>query len=241
MTNLAPFHELFPCNRQRLACTAGISLALLFLLLCCTGPAWAEDPLFKILDGIKKRYASLPGLTIPYERDVVTKSMALLDDSIKSDLAEGFIHFKPPGFLRIDQEKPRSELVISNGETLWWYIPEKKEVYKYPTDKLGPELKLLTDIFQGLQEVADGFVVELITSGENGRQDLRLTPNPPWPEIDFIRLSVSQEDGTIRVVKLHNYLGGFTRFALGDLEVKKGLKKGFFQFTVPQGVKVITE
>ncbi|MFZ7111858.1 MAG: LolA family protein [Desulfatiglandales bacterium] len=241
MINLMPFHGLFPRSRRHFVCRAGISLALLFLLLCCTRPAWAEDLLFKILDGIKKRYDSLPGLTIPYERDVVTRSMALLDDSIKSDLAEGYIHFKPPGLLRIDQEKPRPELVVSDGQTLWWYIPEKKEVYQYPKDKLGPELKLLTDIFQGLREVADGFIVELTDSEENGRRDLRLTPNPPWPEIDFIHLSVSQEDYTIRSVKLHNYLGGFTRFTLGDLEVKKGFQKGFFQFTVPQGVKVVTE
>jgi len=218
-----------------------ISLAFLFQVFYCARPAAAEDPLIKILEDIKKNYASLEGLTVPYERDVVTQSMAMLDESIKSDLAEGLIHFKPPQFLRIDQKKPRSELVVSDGETLWWYIPENKEVYRYPAGKLGQELKLLSDIFRGLKDVVDGFVVELTASETEGRHDLKLTPNPAWPEIDFIRLSVSQKDSTIRVVKLQNYLGGFTRFTLGDIKVEEGFQKDFFEFKVPEGVRVIQE
>lgn len=218
-----------------------ISLAFLFPVFYCAPPAEAEDPLVKILENIKKNYASLGGLTVPYERDVVTQSMAMLDESIKSDIAEGFIHFKPPQFLRIDQKKPRSERVVSDGETLWWYIPENQEVYRYPAGKLGQELKLLSDIFRGLKDVVDGFVVELTASETEGRHDLKLTPNPAWPEIDFIHLSVSEKDSTIRVVKLQNYLGGFTRFTLGDIKVVEGFQKDFFTFKVPEGVRVIQE
>lgn len=218
-----------------------ICLAFLSPAFYWARPAAAEDPLVKILEGIKKNYASLEGLTVPYERDVVTQSMAMLDESFKSDLAKGFIHFKPPQFLRIEQEKPRSERVVSDGKTLWWYIPENKEVYRYPAGKLGQELKLLSDIFKGLKDVVDGFVVELTSSKTEGRHDLKLTPNPAWPEIDFIHLSVSEKDSTIRVVKLHNYLGGFTRFTLGDIKAEEGFQEDFFTFKVPEGVRVIQE
>ena len=218
-----------------------VSSALLLLALCCSRAAAADDRLLKILEGVKKEYGSLAGLTVTYERDVVTRSMAMLDDGIKSDLAAGFIHFKPPHFLRIEQESPRQELVISDGNTLWWYIPEKKEVYRYPAGKLGQELKLLSDIFKGLKDVIDGFVVELTAADTGGRHELKLTPNPPWPEIDFIHLSVSEKDSTIRVVKLQNYLGGFTRFTLGDFKVEEDFREDFFRFTAPDGVKVIQE
>ncbi len=215
--------------------------AFLLLVFCCSRTAEAEDRLIKILEGIKQTYGSLSGLTVPYERDVVTRSMALLDDSIKSDLARGFIHFMPPHFLRIEQETPRQELVISDGDTLWWFIPEKKEVYRYPAGKLGQELRLLNDIFKGLKDVVEGFVVELTTAEAGDLNDLKLTPNPPWPEIDFIHLSVSEKDSTIRVVKMQNYLGGFTRFMLGDLKMEENFKEDFFRFKIPEGVRVIQE
>ncbi len=218
-----------------------ITLVFLFPLFNDLRPAGAGEMLAEILEGIKNNYAYLEGLTVSYERDVVTQSMAMLDEGIKSDLAEGLIHFKPPQFLRIEQQKPRAERVVSDGETLWWYIPENKEVYRYPAGKLGQELKLLSDIFKGLKDVVDGFVVEITASKTEGRRDLKLTPNPAWPEIDFIHLSVSERDHTIRVVKLHNYLGGFTRFVLGDIRAEDGFQEDFFTFKVPEGVRVIQE
>lgn len=220
---------------------AALLPALLVSVLFFSLPAAAEDPLVKILEGIKKNYACLEGLTVPYTRDVVTRSMAILDDNIKSDLAEGLIHFKPPHFLRIEQKKPQEELVISNNITLWWYVPGKKEVYQYPADRLGEELRLLSDIFQGLRDVVDGFVVELLAYNVEGYHELKLIPNPPWPELDFVHLTVSQKDNTLHIIELHNYLGGFTRFTLGDLIPQKGFEEGFFTFQVPEGVKVIQE
>lgn len=204
-------------------------------------PALADDRLEAILSGIKRNYASLPALTVPYERDVVTKSMALLDENIKSDVATGLIHFQPPHFLKIEQESPKTECVISNGQTLWWYIPDKKEVYQYPSRKLGQELSLLSDIFQGLKEMKDGFKVEITAYGEKGRHHLKLTPQPAWPEIDFIHLAISQEDFYILELKLQNYLGGFTRFTLGNLTIRKGFDKDFFTFVAPEGVRVIVD
>ena len=112
----------------------------MFFLINGPRPAAAGEPLTGILEGIRNNYAGLEGLTVPYERDVVTQSMAMLDEGIRSDLAEGLIHFKPPRFLRIEQQKPRAERVVSDGETLWWYIPENKEVYRYPAGRTSPHL-----------------------------------------------------------------------------------------------------
>ena len=56
-----------------------ISVALLFFLINGPRPAAAGEPLTGILEGIRNNYAGLEGLTVPYERDVVTQSMAMLD------------------------------------------------------------------------------------------------------------------------------------------------------------------
>ena len=210
-------------------------VVLLFSPLC----ARADESLLTILQGIQKHYGGLPGLTLPYERAVITKSMALLGDQMKSDLATGRIFFKPPHFLRIEQEKPAPESVISDGDTLWWYNPKKSEVFRYKSSKLGHELKLLGEIFQGLRGVEESFMVVLAGTDEGGNYRLELTPKPPWPDITDILLTVARGDYHITVMEIHNVIGGLTRFTLGPPTAQKTFEPGFFQFQPPDGVRVI--
>lgn len=216
-------------------------IILLSISLLRPAPVFADLKLSEILDGIRKRYGHLPGLTISYKREIITKSMAMLGEKMSRDLATGLIHFRPPYSLRIQQETPRSEVVITDGKTLWWYIPQKKQVYQYPSRKSGQELRLLSDIFQGLREVEESFVTVLSGLDAEEEYQVKLTPDPPWSQIEQINLSVQQSDFHIRVVEIHNYLGSITRFILGDLTVQEQFEEGFFRFVVPDGVKVMEE
>ncbi|MGD8226706.1 MAG: outer membrane lipoprotein carrier protein LolA [Desulfobacteraceae bacterium] len=214
---------------------------LLLLLLWPTSLAKADMKLTEILAGIQKRYGDLPGLSIPYKREIITRSMALLGGSTEADMASGQIHFRSPKFLRVQQDTPKPETIISDGNTLWWYIPHKNQVYQYPSHRLGKEIQLLNDIFQGLRAVEESFDVILMETDERGAYQLKLIPNPPWAEIQHIMLSISEEDYTIRKVETHNQIGGITRFILGDLSVKEKFPEDFFKFVAPEGVKVIQQ
>ncbi|MGD8230208.1 MAG: outer membrane lipoprotein carrier protein LolA [Desulfobacteraceae bacterium] len=214
---------------------------LLLFFLWPAGLAAAEIKLSEILAGVQKRYGDLPGLSIPYKREIITQSMALLGGSMEADMASGQIHFKPPRFLKVQQDTPKPETIISDGDTLWWYLPHKSQVYRYPSHQLGKEIQLLNDIFQGLRAVEESFDVMLMGLDEKGAYQLKLIPNPSWAEIHHIILSVSQEDCTIRKVGIHNQIGGITRFILGDLSVKKKFPENFFRFVAPEGVKVIQQ
>ncbi|MBP1741134.1 MAG: hypothetical protein H6Q48_3427, partial [Deltaproteobacteria bacterium] len=56
-------------------------IVLLAVLSLLPWKALAADPaLSTILDGIRKRYGLVSGLTLTYEREVITKSMAMLGD-----------------------------------------------------------------------------------------------------------------------------------------------------------------
>ena len=214
---------------------------LLLLLLWPASLATADMQLTEILAGIQKRYGDLPGLSIPYKREIITRSMALLGESMDTDMASGKIHFRPPKFLRVQQDTPKQEAIISDGNTLWWYVPHKNQVYLYPSHQLGKEIQLLNDIFQGLRAVEESFDVMLMERDEKGGYQLKLIPNPPWVEILHIMLSVSQENYTVGKVEIHDQIGGITRFILGDLSVKEQFPEGFFRFVPPEGVKVIEQ
>ncbi|MBW2609408.1 MAG: outer membrane lipoprotein carrier protein LolA [Deltaproteobacteria bacterium] len=218
-----------------------VCIFFLWLFLFQSGPVLAGDQLSEILNGIRERYGNLPGLTVTYDREIITRSMALLGDQMKTDLATGRINFKPPYYLMIQQETPKPETVTTDGDTLWWYIPQKGLVYRYPSNRLGKELRLLSDIFRGLSEVGDSFDVMQSTLDVKQGYRLKLIPNPPWQEIDHINLSVARDNFSIRVVEIHNYLGGITRFTFGDFSMKDGFTDRFFRFVVPDGVRVIEE
>ncbi len=214
---------------------------LFLLILCPAGVATADMQLSEILAGVQKRYGDLPGLSIPYKREIITRSMALLGGSMEGDMASGQIHFRSPKFLRVQQDTPKPETIISDGNTLWWYVPHKNQVYRYPSHQVGKEIQLLNDIFQGLRAVEESFDVMLMEMDDKGNHQLKLIPNPPWAEIHHIMLSLSQGDYTIHKVEIHNQIGGITRFILGDLSVKKKFPEGFFRFVVPDGVKIIQQ
>ena len=210
------------------------------LLLLLPGSVLAEDNLAVILDGIQKKYGTLSGLKVSYRREVLTKSMAMLGDQVKGDLATGKMYFKPPNFLKLEQETPKQEFVISNEETLWWYIPQKKTAYKYSAKEFGKELRLLSDIFRGLINVEERFQTSMLEPNTLGENQIELVPAPLWQNIDRIILTVTKEHD-IRLVGIHYQLGATTIFTLNDATEKINFEKDFFNFTVPEGVLLVED
>lgn len=211
------------------------------IIICFAGTAPSDERLNGVLGGILKVYGGLPGLTVSYQREIITKSMAMLGDEMKSDIAAGRFLFKPPHYLKVEQDTPEREIVTTEDKSIWWYIPAKKLVYQYPADKLGKELRLLSELFMGLNNAADTFNITLSESEGDEKYDLELKPKEPWEDINHIILSVDRDDLNIKVVEIHNFIGGVTRFRLGEFSGLNDLEKEDFVFVIPEGVEVIKE
>ena len=216
-----------------------ITLSTLLLLFFLSLPVSADQTLSSILQKVREKYGNLPGLTLTYQREIISASMSLLGEKGNRDLATGLIYFKPPYFLRIDQKTPRIETVISDGEVLWWYIPEKNEVYRYSMQRSARELKLLSDIFQGLKQVEESFVVSLSEEEQTENIRIKLIPQPAWPQTEFIIVSISPDDYRILAVEIHDYMGGLTRFTIQKQTVRKNFSQNFFRFEIPKDARVI--
>ena len=214
-----------------------LSLIMFSFSLC----SFAEDQLSEIIDNVSAQYIDIPGLSVFYEREIMTRTMVLMGDDTSMDMASGTIHFKPPHFLKIDQKIPNPELVTTDGDTLWWYIPQKKSVYQYPYEKLGHELTLLSDIFQGLRKVEESFAVEMEKHDEENEHRIRLTPQLASQQVDHIILQIEKNSSLIRMIEIHNLVGGITRFNLAKSIEEKVFEDIFFKFTPPEGTKIIEE
>jgi len=218
-----------------------VVLALTAVAFLNPVPCHAQDRLAGVLEGIRKNYGTVSGLTVDYEREIVTKSMEMLGDAMKSDVASGKIYFMPPYFLKIQQETPNREILTTDGKILWWYIPRKNLVHRYPTERLGPELKLLSDVFRGLKGVEEGFVVSWKEEEGIPSLKLELSPKPSWPDITHIDLYVTPGDYRIERVEIFNILGGLTRFRLGDKIGQESFREDFFRLEIPEGTRVVEE
>lgn len=210
------------------------------LLLLLPGVILAESELPDILEGIRKNYGNLPGLTISYKREVTTKTMAMLGQEVKGDLATGKMYFKPPNLLKLEQEVPKKEFVFYNEETLWWHIPDRKHAYKYSAREFGKELSLLNDIFRGFTQIDKRFQVSMLDPNEQGEHQIELIPTPPWQNIDRVIFTVTKKHH-IRIVGIHYQLGSTTIFTLSNIEAKYNFEKDFFNFTVPEHTQVVEE
>ncbi|NCO61380.1 MAG: hypothetical protein COZ70_15515 [Deltaproteobacteria bacterium CG_4_8_14_3_um_filter_51_11] len=211
------------------------------LLISLAGTGYCAEEVSDILAGLKNRYGNLAGISVPYTREVITRTMTMLPGKLKGDMAEGSLFFRPPFNFKLDQQKPEHELLLSDGEKIWWFVPSKSLVTIYPFRKFGKEFILLSDVLRGLSEVGEKFVTALVPSeGGKDTYGLELRPEPPWEDIDRIVLTITG-DFRIAGVTIHNMIGGITRFELGELKAQPDFPDGFFRFNVPQGVKTIQE
>ena len=216
-------------------------IPLFFLLLesILPGKALSDDKLSTVIEGLGSRYGNAKGWSADYTREAVSKTMAILGAAERHDMATGRLYFKPPHFLRLEQAAPQEELLLTDGQTLWWYLPLKMEAYKYPAKKFGQELRLLSDVLQGLKDAKDKFQITLKANPETNTYHLILKPEPPWQEIDHLELIIHKGDFSIKQVEVYNNIGGLTRFLLTDWKEKALFRNGFFSFSPPPNIKVI--
>jgi len=201
--------------------------------------ALPDDQLSNVISGMRDKYGNAKGWKAEYTREAISKTMAMLKTAERHDLAKGSLYFKPQHFLRLEQASPQEELLLTDGQTLWWHIPLKKQAYKYSAKEFGKELGLLSDIFQGLKDVKNNFQITLKTGPETSTYHLILRPEPPWQEIDHLELIMLKQDFSIKRIDIYNNIGGLTRFLFNRWEEKGPFKKGFFSFSPPSDVKVL--
>lgn len=216
------------------------SLFSLILALSLPVSAPAGEEVSSLMAKIQEKYRHLEAASASYTRDVITRSMSMMGMQTSGDLATGRLFFQFPLSLRMEQETPSHEILVSDGEVLLWYVPDKKTLYKYPAEKFGKELTVLRDLFGGLDNAEKKFHITLLDSPKDETVRLKLTPVPPWEQVDHLVVSFSR-DLDIKGLEIHNLFGSITRFTIEGMKTADPFEKGFFKLHVPEDTKVIQE
>src|SRR5437879_7383365 len=177
-------------------------------LAFAAAPAPAADGALKdALARLQSRYETTRTLTAYFRQSVESPTLASPLES------HGTLAFEKPNRMRWDYAAPDPQLIVGDGETLWIYQPEDKQVIKAP---LAQAFRAQTPVsfLAGLGRVERDFVASL-ERDEPARWVLRLVPRKD-AGIGTLTLVVRKADATVEEARVTDPLGTTTRLAFAN-------------------------
>jgi outer membrane lipoprotein carrier protein len=153
----------------------------------------------------------------------------------------GRVWILKPGMMRWDYTMPEHQSIIANGDTLWIYMPEERQVIREQVDQAHgmrtPALFLagearLTELFTVVEASTQG-------SSEGGLLQLKLTPKMGALPYTQVQLGIDPISYLVQQVRLIDAMGNMTTMWFSDLDTQGAVTPSLFQFQVPPGVDVV--
>ena len=207
-------------------------LVLLFIALS------AEVALAQSVDdvvaGLESTYQKIQDLRADFRQEALNKSLGQI---IK---AEGSVSLKKVGKMRFEYRTPSVQEIVSDGNTLWVYTKELKQVTISPAPGAlaGPAGSFLAGLGQIREEFSIRFLNPLKTDSF-GNFVVDLTPKRPEPVLSRLILSVDPKEFLVRRAVIYDQFENSVTMIFTRITVNPGLSDKLFSYTPPPGVAVV--
>jgi outer membrane lipoprotein carrier protein len=155
---------------------------------------------------------------------------------------------------RFNYTKPKQQ-IVSNGKTVWYYLPENRQVIQSDAAKLfSGGNAMAMSYLTGLGHLSADFTVKLLSGPDKkGNYQLELVPKKHNQAVAKLILTVSGEAVEkfrggesepvfpVAASVLHDQMGNRTTIEYSRIRVNRGLGNDRFSFKVPGGVEVIKQ
>jgi outer membrane lipoprotein carrier protein len=174
----------------------------------------------------------------------------------------GKVYFSRPGRMRWEYEAPEQKLFVSDGKTVWFYVPSDHTVTRAPikesTDWRTP-LALLTgkaklsqlcqslDLSAEIPGVQGNVVLRCRPRGEKPKAkgttegDLEASIAPVDEQFDEVLLEVNPESGELADVRIVQPGGIELEYRFGNWQENVPLAESLFRFQTPGGVAIVEQ
>ncbi|MDH5761831.1 MAG: outer membrane lipoprotein chaperone LolA [Nitrospinota bacterium] len=206
---------------------------LIFLLLITwilPGSSWALDSI-AIVESIQKQYDTTNTFQARFVQNSYLKVLG------QSQKAEGTVFISKPGKMKWEYNAPDRQVLVSNDQGLWLYLPDEKQVTKMKVESIyssnTPALFLA-----GRGKLTDSFNIGKVT--EKG--DLYIAEMIPRDKLqNLVKMVLLADKKNYRIVgcQVYDNLGNKTEMIFSDIEINPSLDMKLFQFKVPNGVELI--
>ena len=200
-----------------------VAVALASLVAIPSAQAGAIDKLHRFLETTKT-------LRADFAQIVVAKN------GMRPQQSTGVMMVSRPGKFRWQISKPYEQLLVGDGEKVWIYDPDLRQVTIRKVDAaLGSTPAAL---LVGSNELEKSFNLREIGERES-LEWLEATPKSPDSGFEKLQLGFSGND--LKAMELYDNFGQTTSLLFLHLERNPSLASTLFRFTPPAGVDVIGE
>jgi outer membrane lipoprotein carrier protein len=205
--------------------------SVVFLAICLVGrAAWGAEGLAEAVKRLQQRYDSTRTLTAEFRQSVESPTLAGKLES------RGKVAFEKPNHMRWDYEPPDEQVIVGDGEVLWIYQPDQKQVIKAPLAEAF-QAQTPMNFLAGLGHVERDFTPTL--EGEDAKHwVLKLVPRKDQG-VGTLVLTVAKSDAAIEEARLTDPLGTTTRLVFSGERRNVQLAPDLFRFAPPPGVDVV--
>jgi outer membrane lipoprotein carrier protein len=167
--------------------------------------------------------------------DVVQEVFVAALDRVVS--ASGTVVFKRPGKMRWNLTGDEPQIIVADGETVWFYQPADEQVLRAP---LASVFRSSTPVsfLTGVGKISEDFDVGL-QSRDAERITLSLDPKRRNGDVGRLRLVVAARSAEILEARVTDPVGNVTTLKFSNLERNTGVADEEFAFVVPPGVDVV--
>ena len=203
-----------------------MALAVLALAV----PARA-DALKDVLARLQARYDDTRTMQADFRQTVESKTLAGTLES------KGKVAFEKPNRMRWDYDPPDPQTIVGDGDTLWIYQPDLKQVIKAPLSQAF-QSSTPVSFLAGLGRVERDFDATLVRE-EPERWVLKLVPKQKQAGVGLLELGVRKADGSVAEATVTDAAGTTTRIFFSDERRNVTLQPDLFRFSPPPGVDVV--
>ena len=153
----------------------------------------------------------------------------------------GTLWLKKPRKMRWEYRSPKEKLFVSDGQSVWFYVPAERQVRKTDLKRLDDlrspiafllgKTKLENEL-QGLSKVVDQ------APAVAGDTLLRGVPKAMAGQLSEVQLEISASNQIVRIVLMESD-GGTTDFRFSGWKENVDLSNSRFHFTPPPGVETV--
>lgn len=188
-----------------------------------------------LIDGVQRSFAQMSD----FNADFVQKDQNPLN---RNRQASGHLYLMRPRKMRWDYQAPEEQYFISDGKTVYFYVPAdhqvNKEAVKDTFDDRMPLMFLLGR--SDLRNEFSRFELSPVDTKPflQGTQVVRMYPKRKT-DIKDVVMEVDPANYQIRRLLLNHNDGSRSEFIFSNIRLNTGLKASLFDFKVPAGVQVV--
>src|SRR5437016_14175435 len=186
-----------------------------------------------LVDGVERSFARMKDFTADF--------VQIFEDPLNRKLQEsGHLYLMRPRMMRWEYKSPEEKLFISDGKTVYFYVPADRQVTKEPV-KQSFDDRIPLMFLLGQSNLRSEFTRFELLNAKPFFEGTKVVRMYPKRKTDFeeILMEVDPGDYSIRRLVLAHMDGSRSEFIFSGIRTNTGLRTSMFDFKLPPGVEVV--